>query len=507
MSSDDEWLTSQLGPLEDLLPAKRPKYTHEETKPKPVLLDSDAVLIPTVFLTAGEDNHRIVRQDDEIRRQILLDEDKTRRKREAFDAESHRILHELNMNGCFTYTWKHDSQLVESYVQRLLAGDPALNVQRHFHNFKDQKFVVLPSARSLEDHASILLFLDAKLVVARLGPDLTLADLVLAGIASTDIQVLTKLCEVIDAAGSSFGHMGTPLHSLHEVLTAIGRIEHASANLVHPILPLRLVQFNHHIPLLLHRLSAVFKLYLLLQQLRQELEGLFMEFVMACCDFLINKDHQEELRKLVVWPVLPRFLAAWSRLPLSESNNPASRKDEIHSFLALVRTAVGLDSPDSGAERPEKSMELHYTMLMHIVSCDQGLGRSLAFKFLDALHWQDITAYLNEAKFSLQCSHQDFYKASVLRWLVSNELHRDDFDAKLLLAVRSRILEAKDKLQDVIGRASYSNLDDHEKVNRTAFLSEAYHVLDSILMMLERNVIFFGRDFFYRPNTEAASMV
>lgn len=480
--------------------------TKEQTPSTPK--EDDEIAIPAIFLTQGAKNFKLLRQSEEINRQMT--EDELRMKAQATELSNlqSKFLAELNDNGSrFTYTLKNNGELVEKYVQKYYSKNHTLTTHRHFFYFREVEVsletsdkdvlrlltTVLSSALSETNRAYL------GDVLSRNGVDITdfvhyaLVHVHEEGILRSIAQFLVDCPDRMQETG------GLSISSYMERLGAIQTLK----------LPLKLVHYNNQPRLLILRLSIVF-FYKLRSPSQSELHDIVKEFMLAMSDFILNSKEKSLLLGEFVRPVFEMLV---SKFPNAEGVITA-----VENVLSGISTHIyGEDE-----EIVLKNEEIRFNILNSLWVCfskDQGdagqvvIQLSLNYlKFsgpnpsLSVPNLTDIIQRIGEAKVTgaglqliTNTLYKNMFRAQIVTSLLVNLMYETGpKQKKHYLNLRLVLLDCKDHLQESIGRLLYMKTEDVPlKPTLSMALSETYHTFEHFSVVLDKNMAFIKIDLFY----------
>lgn len=495
----------------------------------------DDIVIPTIFLTQGARNSRLLKQSEEIARQLGADEARAVRERDRLDQKRRAVLAELNSNGSdFVYSMKTDAALVDSYVEKAFAGHDSARAARHFYLFRDMK-PVKNVQRALE------------VFFARAGGRAELARVVrrnrvspaqLARYAATQVYDERALemvgdfmeeddddderndrsektaDEVAEKKREKDGQEKNEW-SLPRAMEALGAEIPDSLNLT-----LKYVHYNTNTGALIRRLQIVL-LYFCHRVTRAGFSQFVTVFILCTLDYALNKYERGALVELIgrVSRALVKR-AAVIGLSSRELLTP------FRSFFARATCRVFGDS----AVVTQKTHELHYNFLRNwvVAGAERLSVDKLAAAFLtqrengDHLENGDCTE-LGEsmsvsvlARFAEDIARADLarspariflclYRAQLAALFVP-ALLADALASGLSVekpqwrALHTKVLEAKDSLQQAVGTLLYMAIEDTpNKVALSKALGETYRAFDHMSVVLDKNSGHFRIDLFYDP--------
>ncbi|KAM9907219.1 hypothetical protein OXX79_001087 [Metschnikowia pulcherrima] len=483
--------------------------------------------IPSIFLTEGDRNRRILLRDQEIAKQLQEEDDKNSKRLAALESERHKILEELNDNGSnYVYSWKNDAQIIDDYVQKSLSHDPHMETSRQFYFFDNQERVSVGESftKATPTLSIALRFLSGspdrflhKLEASSI-PFLQFVFAALSSIFDLDSlafveKVACRACERWRTARSEetendSENVNCP--SITESMRAIGA-RLVDSNTVMQV-SLRLVHYNNHLSLHVLRSSILFRVYLPRANTRDDFVLLFQYFFLACSDFHINNLERGYLQRTLVGPIFELFIDIWSLKFGAESF-----LDDVHSILSSVLPTLYADNEI----QIQKKLEMHYNMLLNLLHSippskpSAELVNRLVNKFLEFDNNREILAQVAKAieklsRLSVSSTvdgmeidragiYKNFYKAELISTIiVSHVLVESPSKSQGLLACFERLQECKDSYQSIIGQLSFSTIENmRDKIRLTLFLSDTYHSLDYSATLLSKSDVLPDRDFFY----------
>lgn len=493
-----------------------------------------SVEIPSIFLTEGIKNSRILRQDEEIALQLAEEEHKAQLKITALENEKAKILDELNDNGSnFHYSWKNDSKIIEDYVQKSLSKDLSIINRRQFYFFNNVQTPLLD-----DSFAPMTPLLSTALNFSSGDPDqflrmlhashISLSAFIVAGLRSVlDLPSLACIEKIvrrdyekqkIKQSDETYlnEHIQSPKESLEKVPSFTQLMEAIGARPleISECLPvkLKLVHYNNHTSLLLLRLSILFHYYLPRAKTKDEFILLFQYFYLSCSDFHVNKIEKSNLRKNFIGPIFQIFV--------DECLRKFGAKlfiDEAHKILSLIKPSIyGQEEVQS-----QKALEIHFNMLLNLLYLvspqDQAFAfvKELMFMFLeikipasDLVHVVKIIKEMCRLSLMTKLDtifnhkisiYKNFYKAHLISVIITfsvlDEAHQNSQE---LLKCQQELLVCKDVYQLVIGHLSFLGVENtREKSRISLVLSDTYHMLDYMVNVLTKSGVLPDRDFFY----------
>lgn len=526
--SDDEWvlslIASQLPKREartkDSEQRNETKQEQEVEKKivkvaiRPSFDEDDEIFIPAVFTTQGTKNSKLLKQSEEIDRQLTGEEARMKAQAEELASLRANILDELNDNGTmFRYSLRNDGELVEKNVQQVYAKDHLLETHRHFFYFDD----ILQSDNIVFNESVDLLFklmtlqwhIDnhANLVEILRHNGISMEEVVAYACQKVYDETLLDLVERFVVYASDFGPDHVPFErtdtnssgsSITQRLKGLGaRIQ--------PTQLLKLVHYNNNARILILKLCIVFH-YNLTKQI-DELEIVVKHFLLSMSDFILNKREKELLLTKFVGPVFHRIISVCN---------------DNDKMIILVENVInGLNTHIYGTEKGSelKDHELHYNIVHNvwIAFCQEsGNGRDVAellilnylkFSENDSISYSvvDLALVVTKIGKTKVCPinrspiYKNIYRAHISTSLLTNLIYGQRGKNKHeYFSLQQSLLDCKDHLQESIGRLLYMSLDElPDKVLLSTALSETYHVIDQFTSVLDKNIIFLKRDFFY----------
>lgn len=521
--SDNEWVLSLIASLpkrDPSNPSSEPKKKEqkEEAKPSaPLYLDDDELVIPAVFTTQGATNSLLLKQSEEIDRQLTADDARMKAQAEELAKLRASILGELNDNGAlFRYSMKNDAELVEKYVLKVYAQDHTLVTRRHFFYFNDvSEFDGKPGDETID-----LLFSDMAIQwdVANHGRMLQILEennISMRDIASHICRKVydENLLELVEAF---VVHVSTqkpkknqnPSRALSKS-TETGGIEHylsllgARLQLRHL---LRLVHYNNDARVLILKLCIAFHVNLIAPS-ENDLAPLVGHLLLSMSDFILNKREKSFLLERFVRPVFYRII--------SVCNNIDKVIQLVNDLLSGLHVHIYNEEEDSLL----KEHEIHYNIVNNLwmAFCqDTGKGRQLAeLLMLDYLQFGEsgrvafsvadlahVITKIGKTKVSPpkpSTIYKNIYRAHITTALLTDLVYsQKEKNKQDYFSLRQCLLDCKDHIQESIGRLLYMSMDEiPDKVLLSMAVGETYHVIDHFTNVLDKNIIFLKRDFFY----------
>lgn len=495
-SLDDDWILDIIASQEKEAP-KAPRPPQPPSAPSRA---DDEIVIPAVFLTQGEKNTRLLRQNNEILRQIQSEDERMRQQLEHVDACRRCVLAELNDNGSqYAYSMKNDARVVEEHLQLQLAHDASAVLRRHFYYFADVQRPPLAvdvspaTAHLLTDMA---LALTPRLLQRHLRGS-SLADFVLAALATAQTVPALRLVErfLVHALSTKSVEIGVPTTDFGAVMTAIG----AQPS---PVL-LKLVQYRNGDPeLVVLRASIAFRLYVRLLRTEEQYLDMMRHFALTCSDYILCKTAKEPLLTFME-PVFSA-LVHWQSKHRDENELVA----QIHDIFAIKACIYGQETPE-----PQKSHELHFNLLhnLHAVLPQNTVASKiltkLMLRFLSdgecSAGVADLATIIDDiGKFQVSRDGTDtifknYYRAQLLSSILVHKLYRQE-DTDDFVPLYQVLLTCKDNLQQSIAQLLFVKTDElANKAQISTALTDTYHVLDHLGTVLGKNLVFLRRDIFY----------
>lgn len=504
-----------------------PVSTPRQKRPR----SPDEIVIPTIFLTQGARNSRLLKQGEEIARQLGEDEARAARERDRLDRERRAVLAELNTNGLdFVYSMKTDAALVDSYVEKAFAGHDSVRAARHFYFFRDVKPSPCGVVRELEvffaragGRAAL-----AQLLVQRQISPTQLVRHVVAQVY--DDATLDMVADVVGEAVGGEGHreVEEPNQAsdwtLPRALGALGAELHTGENTGAINLTLKYVHYNTATGALVRRLEIVL-VYFARRVTASTLASFVTAFILGALDFALNK-----YERAVLVRAMGRVLCALAARARAIGLSPPELLAPFRSFFARAECRLFGDS----AVVPQKNHELHYNFLRNMVAsrAEKPLVHLLATEFLGAaadvaqanglphspppgVAAPELISVPVLARVAADIARPDLaraparifsglYRAQLAAFLVP-ALLADALAPGLVApekaawrALHTKVLEAKDNLQQAVGTLLYMAIEDTpDKVALSKALGETYSAFDHLSVVLDKNLAYFRTDLFY----------
>lgn len=518
--SDDDWVLSLIASLPKRAnpDANSPKSQNEMRKhakspPPPILkLDDDEIVIPAVFTTQGAKNSRLLRQSEEINRQMTSEEAKMKAQTEALTRLRANILDELNDNGAqFRYSMKNDAELVERYVLKVYAKDHTLETHRHFFYFDDvgevgdspgnemidMLLTDMASQWEVSNHGNLLLILVANDIsmgdianhVCRKVYDEHLLELVDSFVVyvSKQLPLQTKSINISET------------HSIDSYLSLLGA-RTKSRHL------LRLVHYNNNVRVLILKLCIAFHVSFMATNASDDLAVFIRHYLLSMSDFIINKREKILLLEKFVRPVFQHII--------SVCNDVGKVTELVKDLLRNLPTHFYGEEKTSSL----KNHEMHYNIINNLwmVFCQEsGHCREVtevlmldflqfenspaSFSVVDLAHIISMIGRTKVSQVKSSIIYKNIYRAYITTALLTNlvygqkEKNKHDY-----FSLRQCLLDCKDHIQESIARLLYMSMDDvPDKVLLSMAVGETYHVIDQFTSVLDKNIVFLKRDFFY----------
>lgn len=524
-SDDEDWVLSLLS---SQLPEKIKQSTQKKAEKKPekkpennvpprILEDEDEIHIPAIFLTQGAKNTRLLRQGEEIKRQMTEDEKRMKAQAEELARLRNKVLSELNDNGTqFVYSLKNDAELVEKYVQKYYFKDQTAMTQRHFFYFSNITnvkiespvnetlsllFTEMVSLLDARNHANLLQILERNGITIDTLVNYALVNIknetVLDLVESFVYYVSTEHKETSGGVSSTNSQAGLTIDKYMEGLGAYQGSD----------LPLKLVHYNNSPRLTILRLCIVFH-YKLMS--KEEIELAITHFLLSISDFILNKREKSLLLERFVRPVFERLVSTCGDI------------DEvsllIEDLLDLLKTHI------YGEETQVllKDHEIQFNILsalwtvFHKHKGDAGkVVTGLVLDYLkftnnddvsySVLKMANVITKIGETKVTSSNTsniYKNAFRAQLTTSMLTNLIndqqvkHKQDY-----FLLRQQLLDCKDHLQESIGKILFMKMDDVPlKASLSVALSETYHIIDHLSTVLDKNVVFLKRDLFYETN-------
>lgn len=485
-------------------------------KPLAIPLSPDEIVIPTIFLTQGARNSRLLKQGEEIARKMSADEARAARERDRLEQKRRAILAELNSNGSdFVYSMKTDAALVDSYVEKAFAAHDSVRAARHFYYFRDVKPAKGELARPLEVFfarpagcASLRrVLLRHRIPTAQLVQHV-LTQVYNEGVLEMVLELVLQMSADVEEEETTI--KPTPDWSLVRAMSALGA-EIPQDSLV---LTLKYVHYNTNTGALVRRLAIVLLYYagrITVAQLPQFVSS----FILAALDFALNKYERAWL--VVAMGRAFRALAARARaLNVSAPDLLAP----FHGFFARAVCRLFGESTVVA----QKGYELHYTLIRNLIA--SGVERELVLQLAAAFLVETGRIHPQGLKVSVPVLAQvatdtarpglaratarifpGLYRAQLAAFLMPLLL-ADALAAGLPVpqkapwrALHAKVLEAKDNLQQAVGTLLYMASEDvPDKVALSKALGETYIAFDHMSVVLDKNAASFRADIFYETH-------
>lgn len=528
-SGDETWILDVIALNAPKKKGRGEKLSEKPPKavnPPPSRIE-ETVDIPAVFLTQGAKNSRLLRQSEEIKRQLEEELAKTKAQMERLGHLKLKIVTELNDNGS-AFTYCKNDPIVENYVQRHLARDHTLYSQRHFYFFNDVSVNLV-----VEDYLEYVFGNISEfnphnypaLLQSLERHHINMESLVNYALGEQNVRVL-------DAAESFIRHVTElqtdpaqtePAQTEPAALFA-ENMEKIGARSV-SVVPLKLVHFSSNLELLVLRLSVIFHYHLSSNIDTDRYFNMLRYFVMSLSDFSLNKYNRKQMLQRFVRPVLSKIIKL-RQLSFSESKISDIRDVmviEINQVLQNLRTNI-YGEPE--LKWKQKDYELHYNFLRNLqAACQEdeeltGVITSLQMSFLQDSISGTLVPTIPELKLvTARIGKTDIENANVS--LQANKIFKNIYKAHIVLHFLMGFLYSQsmvelqvkksefsnfhqelqitiDGLQQAIGRLLFMRHDDVEcKTELSTALSETYHILDRLNTVLDKNSVFIRKDIFY----------
>lgn len=486
---EDTWILDLIS-LQDAASPKKAR--------KPLLPSDDEIAIPAVFLTQGAKNSRLLRQSEEIFRQIDEEDVRVKQQLEQLETLRRNIVAELNDNGSgYTYTLRADAEVVNTYVQMHMSGDPRAVSQRHFYYFSDTPHIDAIVAPEVEIMLDMVRLLKDPLQVTRYlaSHGCTMTDFVLGALAKVESPETLRLVDNIVALGVDSAKPSSLDPSLADLLAKVGAVETPDR------LPLKYVQYrNGDQDLLVLRLAIIFRLSTAHIDTQALLLLAVRQFALCCSDYILCKRAKATLQQQFVEPVFLALLR--TGLTFFSADELA---DEIHQVFQLKTHLYGDSAP-----QPQKDVELHFNLLNSLSSIFHGehehgaFSLRLAMLFLLDKQCSGSVADLRDVIVDIGKTKPDndaglcknFYRAHLAASCLVHNLYSQE-EKNDYFSLYLDVLACKDNLQQTVGELLYAKADVHSKGPLASMVTDTYHVLDHLATVLDKNIILMRRDIFY----------
>lgn len=492
---------------------KSPEEPQDKVSLKRLLEEDDEIEIPAIFLTQGAKNSKLLKQNDEIQKQILEDETKMKNQADELVKVRRKFLREFNDNGSqFTYSLKHDSELVEKHVQKYYTKDQTLKTHRHFFYFSDaeklamkvpenEKLALLVKMTPCFDpkcHSRLLEILSSNEI--RLGE---FVNYVLTKVRDeSTLELVADFMEKIEIL-SEKPVQGSSDCSLAEYLQILGaRTE--------PDYSLKLVHYNNNVRVLIYRLCIVFHHKLTGDCDMQEVTT---QFLLSISDFILNKREKLLLEQKFIWPVFSKIV---------EKSDPEKTIEFVQILLSLMKVHLYGETEENywkqqeiaynalsllwaifckreNEVKEEKSVKegkevkkIVQLLLLNYCSFDGSI-------LLTVPDLSEVISRIGTTKYTHQDTYKNLFRVKIAVTLLTHLLYdgkpkiKDDW-----FQLKQSLLDCKDQLQESIGRILFTKSEElPNKVLLCSILSDTYHTLDQLSTILDKNLVFLERDFFY----------
>lgn len=480
--------------------------------------------IPSVFLVEGEKNRKLLQQDDEIQTRIVEDQQKVLEKKEALKTLRFEILDELNDNGSdFVFTVKNDGQVIENLIERTQNEDPGLEFERHFYYFRnvtrvkidicdeDQwyKTLVVNAFQVMQDPKQIVEALDRRKCSLYAFMSAVLVYAVDPSVLNLAREVLKETFgspALLEKEMKSLEHKESWESKLDVIMSGVGA--YSSDNVT-----LKLVQFNNNVDILVDRLSLVFEYFLKTIPNKECQEKLFRRFVLASSDFHLNKQYRSKLIKRFMIPFFCAFIDKTEAFhhPKIDENVYHLTAELMHDGLSLISVRVSRDK----AALTRKAWEIHYTFIQNLLlhrnklpGEKQTVLDHLCCLFLElpeplsSLIQQLIPIVNNIGACPFvagtETAVKNMFCVKLIVSIVSDRLNQwHNYIKKQLYNLHERLLVAKVSIQRSIASPGMATLNNHERQRTSLALSEAYHDLDYLSVVLDKNFVLMRANDFY----------
>lgn len=503
LSEDEDWMLS-------FLPSP-PKHTEEAKTSKPLADDDDEINIPAIFLTQGAKNSRILKQSEEINRQMVEDENRMRTQANELAELRNKFLRELNDNGSlFAYSLKNDGDLVEKYVQKHYTKDHTLETHRHFFYFSDvadvgvaftpnEMLPLIVSMASLfekKNHSNLWRTLVSNgitigelvnYVLATVKNETTL------GLVADFLQFVSFEGQISDGSSQCLNKL-----SIQEYMKALG----ANTGDTHS---LKLLHYNNTARVLIFRLCIVFHYHLWVGTTPDHLEEIITQFLLTISDFILNKREKSLLLDVFISPVFERIVTV--------SADVKKVVSQVKKLLHLVQLVIYGEAKENILKDQELIFNILSTLWLAFHNETGGPKRVVEELLLDYLSFSpetsisftvtDLTEVISTIGQTKYTDTVQIYKnvfrvkiaVLLLTYLVYDQKakNKDEY-----YHLKQQLLDCKDQLQESIGRLLFTQADGLPgKVQLCTVLSDTYHTIDQFTTVFDKNLVFLKRDFFY----------
>lgn len=484
---------------------------HATPKAGPVALSPDEIVIPTIFLTQGARNSRLLKQGEEIARQLGADEARAARERRRLEEKRRAVLEELNSNGsAFVYSMKTDAALVDSYVEKEFSRHDSVRAARHFYYFVDVAPATNDRVPALEMFfacAASRAALHRVLVRQRISAAQLVRHALTQEFDESVLEMVSEVVELMDIEPCALAAVAE--WPLDRAIRALG------ADLKEQPLVLKYVHYNTNCGALVRRLAIVLLYHA--RRLEPTLLTPFVSiFIRTALDFALNKFERAPLVD-----TMGRVFRALAARMRALQFSPRALLEPFHGFFA--RTACVVFGENTAV--PQKIHELHYTFIRNLVAsgAEPDLVLMLAAAFLapdvslsdsseepPAVVSAPLLAAVAADIARPGLAHSParifdgLYRAQLAAFFVplvlAGALARGLSTAEKApwRTLHSNVLDAKDSLQQAVGALQYMPQEETpEKVALSKALGETYVAFDHMSVVLDKNAAFFRSDLFY----------
>lgn len=485
-----------------------PEEPQDKVSLKRLLEEDDEIEIPAIFLTQGAKNSKLLKQNDEIQKQILEDEKRMRDQADELVKVRGRFLKEFNDNGSqYTYSLKHDSELIEKHVQKYYTKDQTLETNRHFFYFSDVEKVEMgvPENEKLAQLVKMTPLFDSKCHSRLLGilssNEIKMGEFVNYVLEKvpdeSTLEMVAGFMEKIEDSGVKLVQDSDD-YSLPKYLQILGAK-------TEPNYSLKLVHYNNNVRVLIYRLCIVFH-YILMGDC--DMQEVIMQFLLSISDFILNKREKLLLLQKFVFPVFSKIV---------EKSDPEKLIEVVQTLLALMKVHLYGETE----ENYWKQQEIAYNALSTLWAtfCKKKISAKEEKKNVKVIvqllllnycsfnnpilltipDLSEIISRIGTTKYTHQDTYKNLFRAKIAVSLLTNLLYdgkpkiKDDW-----FHLKQSLLDCKDQLQESIGRILFTKSEElPNKVLLCSILSDTYHTLDQFSMIFEKNLVFLKRDFFY----------
>lgn len=477
---------------------------------------SQLVEIPAIFTVEGEKNRKLLQQNEEIQNSIVEDQRRARERSNATKELQLRVLDEINDNGSdFLFSMKNDAKIIEDYMERIHGQDTNILFERHYYFLLNCPIVKLDLPLNpvlqlvIEDLPAMM---QDQLIFDRIMQTNNLNDfdlLVSALRYGKDPATLQLARQAISRRPQQEKWDENPLANDQKDL--FGKIIAAIGGLETEYMTLKLVHYNNNPEILVHRLSIIFKFHLKYLKDTSIADRLFRTFVHASSDFLLNKTCNHALVRELMIPTFCEFVSWHTHQfdkKIEDSVVQASTAEKLHKILALLKVQIFKKN------QTHKAWEQHYTFLENLSSHESVMDEHsrnvlnrLIHLFLDTEPAPNLLRPMNSVlrKLATQLAAQSnetescgMFAVKLVISLLSKDLNRWlAFPRQEFHDLNEQLRATKSEYQRAIGSPHLARMEPMKRHKISMALGEAYHDLDYMSTVLDKNLILIRNNEFY----------